>query len=371
LFFHFLFQINRKNGETLIDFLGVYTFLGVAICTKLTGVILFVPFFVFLFYEFTKKKWSVLKKFLLMFPVFITVVYILSPGLVTGVTTHLTGIEKLYLKREEIVQPVERLTGFTRLPPLLFYAKELYINSGLPLFIFFISGVFFTLFNCKLTDFLLLSFVVPYSVILLVPKGADVVFSRYLLPMIVILALFTSRFFSEIFKKIKQKPGSLIFLICVATGIFILPVKNIVIQDYVFSQNDTRNLLREWLYENLKSGDKVLVDFQKLSYPGQDPGFSWQLQKTGFNFVTISNFSEWSEIKKFRKSGIKFVVLRPDIYSDVLLENFPDKTKAQNMKTFYQFIKSANDNFTAIAGFGFGKKLISGPRLEVFKFSDS
>ncbi|MBC7327628.1 glycosyltransferase family 39 protein [bacterium] len=134
-------------------------------------------------------------------------------------------------------------------PGWLYNLRTLFFTLGAPIFFTVIAGLIFALIRHSPGDLLIISFVVPYFLLI---SFSNVRFARYLIPILPFILLLSARFFLPSKKNLLREIGIFAFiLVSIYTSLLSLAYLRSLIGD------DPRDLAGNWLRKNLKRGEKV------------------------------------------------------------------------------------------------------------------
>lgn len=284
----------------------IYFFLGglscgLATATKYNALFAVFPFFYLLF----SKGFSFKRLFLLSFGVIF--------GFLLGCPGSLINFSKF--KKDFLYELQHTRLGHGDLfintgPGWLYNLRTLFFTLGIPLFFATIAGIFRALIKHSPSDILLLSFIIPYYLLI---SFSNVRFARYLIPILPFLLILSSRLFFPSKKNLLREIGLFSFiLLFIYTSLLSLAYLRSL------ASEDPRDSAGNWLRHNLKPGEKVgLLQTPWFYTPAFIP----------YNGGTMSkrDFLNWVERAPWRVSLIGWDKVR-------LLEVSPDYFVVSNFE---------------------------------------
>ncbi|OGL38851.1 MAG: hypothetical protein A2042_01775 [Candidatus Schekmanbacteria bacterium GWA2_38_11] len=140
----------------------------------------------------------------------------------------------------------------------IFYLKfTLRYGIGAPLLLASLAGMAYLIYRHRKEDILLLSFPVIYYLIIGNSHG---VFSRYMIPVLPFLSLFTAVVIYDFISSIKiLKNYKLLASILVSILVLIPSIYSIISFNNTIFKKDTRNLAADWIKTNLPSGSRIYM----------------------------------------------------------------------------------------------------------------
>jgi hypothetical protein len=201
---------------------------------------------------------------------------------------------------------------------------------GLPLLVLAVGGILLSLYRHRRRDLLLLSFPLFYF---LYVGSWRVVYGRYMIPILPFLCLLAAALFCSVADGLRQHLPMRRFSSPFLSGVFLLlvlvqPLWQVLDNDYLLIQKDTRTLAKEWIDDNLPDKSKIAMDTIYGFF--LDPFYLPSLRKaTGPNdpekgfylypWSKISTVSPHEDPKKFladwKKEGIDYLVTSSLVYA--------------------------------------------------------
>ncbi len=166
-------------------------------------------------------------------------------------------------------------------------------------------GIVWGLFRHTRKDILLLSFIVPYYLLLSLWR---VRFERHLVVILPFLVILAARFLVEgvswLSKVVKPLAGSnlrevleVLILACVAAVAIIVPARAIIDFDAALAQKDHRTIAAEWVNASLPSGSKIVTE-----------AFSIPLDKDRFEVLEAVRIDS-RDLEWYRQEKVEYVIV--------------------------------------------------------------
>ncbi|MDY6853864.1 MAG: glycosyltransferase family 39 protein [Thermodesulfobacteriota bacterium] len=196
---------------------------------------------------------------------------------------------------------------------LLWYLKgPLNWGSGLHFEIMAGLGLLLTLYRKRREDFIILSFVFFYFIVIGFGKFK---WERYIITLMPFVALYAGMFLhtligTQLLSKTSANTKNT-FLLCITLVLIALPTINIVRYDYLLTQKDTRVIAKEWVEKNIPPGSKV----------GQD-SYTGELSHELFQVTKMFSISS-TPFTYYRENGYQYLLVSDTQYKRYLAE--PDK----------------------------------------------
>jgi len=234
-------------------------------------------------------------------------------------------------------------------PAYIFYVKILIQFVGLAPFILGLLGVAYEIvWGSKISRFLF-TFLVPYYFLIILSRYY---FARFVLPMVPFLALFAGSFSFLIVENLKKSKYHIGRRMATA---WILPTLGIVIMipsflnsikfDSQLIQTDTRTLAKQWIENNIPTGEKIAVDWPFHGPPLATLYESVPYSTNRFNVTVVggTGLSDHS-IDWYREQGYDYLIASSFIYNIPLI--FSDKNEERK-----EFYKSLDQEFSLVKKF--------------------
>jgi len=257
LSFLFIYLIYREGKAKYYILASI--FMGLAIATKYTGVILIIPIFLaHLFYGLEKKQ----KLFYIIFNKKVALFFFfLIGGFFLGCPHGLVKFSGLIRTIKSIYAAMNspELNQVYSMNSYLYYITEGFKNGvGLSLGIFSIGGIIYSGYQHRKKDILLLSF--PAFFFLFVGSFLHYA-NRYIIPMFPFLAILAAVFVVEMISKIKwSKKGKNFIIASLAIGIIFIPGMKVVNFLHIMTEKGTGVSAKEWVEENIPPGSKIAIE---------------------------------------------------------------------------------------------------------------
>ncbi|MGB9877909.1 MAG: ArnT family glycosyltransferase [bacterium] len=297
----FLFSVLLLNKQKDSYFFLGGLFAGLATATKYNAILVAVPLFYLLFKKgLTPKRLAYLS-------------FGIIAGFLIGCPGSLLNFPKF--KNDFLYEMRHTRLGHGDLfvntgPGWLYNLRTLFFTLGVPLFLAFLFGVIVALFKHTAGDSLILSFLIPYYLLI---SFSNVRFARYLIPLIPFVLILSARPFFPHRRNLLREVAVLTFtLIFVYTSLLSLAYLSSL------TRAEPRDIAGNWLRQNLKKGDKVgLLQLPWFYSPAFIPYNGGKMSER--------DFYEWN-----LKSPYKVVIIGWD--KRKLLEEKPDYFVVSNFE---------------------------------------
>ncbi len=248
-----LFYIRIYQKGRFKNYLYAILATGFAIGLKYNAALLIVPFFTA--HYLSKNVLKECRKAIVWNWVGIPVLSCLGIGLVFFLVNPFLFLDMGFALKELAEQ--SHSTGYQGWGHHLFYSlKE---GLGLPIFILFLVSFAVYLFLLHRAPYLLIFYAATLVFYLHLVFFAQP-YSRYGI-LLVPQAVFFSMFLLErIFRAIKNR----LFIFLILSGLLVIPVYKSLTLDFILSEEDTRNLAREWILKSVPQGSKIFLDHPRF-----------------------------------------------------------------------------------------------------------
>ncbi|MCP4269140.1 MAG: phospholipid carrier-dependent glycosyltransferase [Candidatus Brocadiaceae bacterium] len=255
------------------DYMLLGVLVAIAVMTKITAAVVIFPIFYFHFCNIklecsrvTAKSYILNKRFI-MFLVVLAVVYILgNPGILVkfgGIVKWAGSFVNPYAANRDSLYP--QLSNRSD-SPFNYYLGVLFPVKYFILTIFIFGG-FFICLRKYCGKQLFLFFLIPYCFFLVSSKSKELIYARYVLPIIPILFIYAGVFFEYL---LKPAGKFRIYRYMLITTILIGGIYPVLKDSIVFDMNkvkpDTRTLAKEWVEKNIPA-DSVVYITGGLTHP--------------------------------------------------------------------------------------------------------
>lgn len=263
-----------------IYFLWGGLFSGLAAATKYNALLVAFPFLYLLFKQgFSSKKFAFLGFGVIL-------------GFLIGCPGSVINFPKF--KQDFLYEMRHTQLGHGDLflstgPGWLYNLRTLFFTLGVLLFFAMLIGIILAFFKHSPSDLLLLSFIVPYYLLI---SFSNVRFARYLIPILPFLLVLSARPFFPPKKHLLREIGVFAFiLLYIYTSLLSLAYLSSLVG------KEPRDVAGSWLKQNLKPGDKVGL---------LQPSWFYTPAFIPYNGGTMSrrNFLNWAETAPWRISVI-------------------------------------------------------------------
>ncbi len=337
-----LFAVRMVTDGKAADYKWAALFAALATTTKLPAILLLVPLLVAHIY-FVRQRAGLGRQFFLWrdlwlaVGVFAIVLAITNPGLWLSPPWHLLGVGSA---SEPVDEDVAEMLSL--IPPNLYiyYVNVIAHSMGWPLLIVSLAGVLYALWKRTATDVMLVSFA-AVNYLVFASTDSHLYYPRYILPIIVVLALLAGRLLQVAWPKTGLMKQSAVVAISVA--LIVLPAYRSAANGYLLTQPDTRTIARNWFEENVADGSKVMIEGLKIEpsrltvplqdtagnmranieyYRTREPGkakyLAYVLQvESGRTYdLELVKRTELQSLDHYKEKGVQYFVVRPEAFEN-------------------------------------------------------
>lgn len=234
-----------------------------------------------------------------------------------------------------------------------------------------VLGILLALFRHKRRDVLLLSFPIFYF---LYVGSWQVVYGRYMIPILPMLCILAA---SAVFALVKKFKRSNLVLGALVGLVLVQPAWEVVRNDHILTQIDTRTLAKEWIDENLP--DKSTIAMDTIYGYFLDPFYLPSLRKAtgaddpekGFYLLPWSKISEMTpheDSEKFladwKERGIDYLIISSLVYGRYFSESTEElRPGVKDVQADYNFFEG---NFKLLKEFS-PDGVRPGPVIKVYQ----
>ena len=369
-----LFAVRMATDGGPRDYIWAAFFASLATTTKFPAILLLFPLLVAHFYYVYRSGGMVRQFFLSRYlwwavVTFLVVLVVTNPGyLVNPPLPDLFG-----------GGDVENAAGYelddegAELPPapnlFWFYITALAHSMGWPLLLVSFAGAAYALWRRTAADVLLLAFALIFY-LALSGTGSELYYPRYILPVIVVLALLAGRLVYEQWPQAGATIAKRALAVTLVVVLVALPAYRSIINNHLLTQPDTRALARQWFEEHIPPGSRVLIEGVKI----EPTRLTVPLQDTAENLREYAQFYRTREPGKTKYLNFKMQVLSGPTYDLTLIS--PSDLELHDLDYFkdagiqYLVIRPeafAHSRKTAIAGPAFLEELNNDPDVSLTK----
>lgn len=224
---------------------------------------------------------------------------------------HLLGTARLVLGVEKAPFTLQ----FEGTLPYIYHIRNLlFFGMGLPLEVLSLIGLVFGLYRHKREDILLLSWIVPYFMVV----GAWYVkYIRYIIPLIPFLAIFGARWLVKL-QDVRNRWARITSLsIAGLTIVFSLFYSLAYVN--IYSAQDTRIAASRWVFDNVEQGKRILLEKDEgfLPYPLFKEGVRYNIEIFDIFYPRLSNIEKLKYIEN-RLSQADYLLLSQTNYERYL-----------------------------------------------------
>jgi 4-amino-4-deoxy-L-arabinose transferase-like glycosyltransferase len=367
-------------------------FTGLAIVTKAPSVVLIIPLLMAHGFSPTGalgttrfKESSVGTRIIVAVVTLLVVVVAGNPGLILNVKV-LLGFAADFLGRAGTSpESAEIVNGGAPINVWVYYLAVLRDSMGLPLLIVSFLGVLYGLVRHTREDTLLIAFLLSYYV--LICLHPSLFYDRYAIPLLPVLVLLGVRFLVEMSARVVPQRAALVST-SLAVLVILVPGYEIVREDILISQKDTRTYAKEWIENHIPVGSKILIEGSRTkpypstvplqnsrenierniqTYREEDPGkaryFELELKllsgKT-YDLLTVGDHistpaDRWKDVSHYKALGVEYLVLRPRMFEG----------KSPQLAHFHQSVKQ-DPQISLIQTFASNRTDRPGPTIEIY-----
>ena len=345
----YLFAI--AEGGKKKDFYLAGLFGGLSVITKLPGIVIIAPMVVVYFMHRRLSFPSTGEShryFAMMIIIFFLVMFAGEPGYIRTFQNTQGTIKSLYGKSAKNLEEDNGPKDLLRKPSSInlhrFYSKVIIKDIGVTFLLIFIVSLLYFLFNRSLVEILVLSFSIPYF-IAICSTSSILYYERYVLPLIPLIILVTSRGVGKSIEYLQAKLNRLSSLRVNAIVLFVLVLLcspnllSAVEATSKFRQEHPRIQAKKWVQKNIPSETRILMEgspehrSQSLipllntkanikemisDLKKRDPGKAlyWELRSRyldkldvpRYDLLLIQNDHPWIEYEEFKATDIEYVI---------------------------------------------------------------
>lgn len=251
-FFYILKFLKFQTAKNAI-FAGFFT--GLAVSSKLQGVLFIVPLILAIL--FGKNRWKYLAIALSVFCV----------GAFIGNAAYIfqgrPAIERIIVLSQEAKFGISSAPVFSHnvFGVILWYAKDLIRQDGI-IGLVYILGIIYSCFSMKRENLAFLSLAASFAVSLSLLSLRQVYYLAAFLPAASVFAAVALIDLSRLFRNAKK-----FVLGGIITLIILLGLKEAILAQVMRSYHDTRQRAMDWVESNIPFGSKIALDWPELNVP--------------------------------------------------------------------------------------------------------
>ncbi len=364
-----------------------FLFAGLATITKAPAGVTIIPLLIAHFYNIKNNNASFRdiffgNKIIIGITVFLLILFLGAPGYIINFKNIILGYMGLFINTSDSFYP--NITD-AHLPQnfFIYYLNVLKTSMGIPLLIISIFGFFYGLYRHKKEDMMFVVYVLIFYLMISLSKHPFLYAPHYVIPILPVLAILSSRVLEEVSLKISADWGKILSVI-IACLFIIEPGYKIIRHNYLISQKDTRTFAKEWIEKNIPAGSKILIEGSrtkpkegtvplknsrenliksvkryKETEPGKAKYFELELKVlTGiiYDLVIVGKDPPLKDPNYYKKIGIEYFIMRPEMY----------KRKWVEFKYFLKKLKE-DPNVKLIKKFENNPINRPGPTIEIYK----
>lgn len=269
-------------------------FAGLAVSTKYPALILILPLCLCHVLSARWGEWvSLTRRLGLSLGSFVAGFLLGTPYALLEVNTFVHSLGSV-LSHYSATQP-----GFEGSNTGLWYLGQMLTSADALMVALALGGVVWSLVRHKRKDLLLLSFVIPYYLLLSLWR---VRFERNLVVLLPFFAILAARLLVEGLSSLGRKWPSVrrwetAFLGLVTTLVILMPARAIVDFDRALSQKDQRTIAAEWVNASIPAGSKVVTE-----------AFSIPLDQDRFEVIQLVRIDS-QDLNWYRRQEVEYIIV--------------------------------------------------------------
>lgn len=258
------FILGAMNSDRNRSWFAASIFTGLALITKLSAAVMVLPLLCAVLFYSARVKRDLLWLVMAVLFVFLIVVAIGEPGYFRGLGERFTGILKLLLPQKTVLNSSvgsleTSLQAQEGLNTFVYYFNGLLNSSGWPLLVGSVVGLAGLLFRRDRLGLLFSAFLIPY-ILLICMTQSNLVYSRYLLPVLPLIYLLFAYWVVSVAKAATGfwNPRFVLLGLSVVAGSFLI-VQTWQVFLY-FERPNTRILAQQWIHQNIPSSETIFME---------------------------------------------------------------------------------------------------------------
>ena len=275
---------------------------------------------------------------------------------------------------------------------LLFYWRQLFPSHYLGVAFLFFSGLVLALRRPQFRELCLLSFALPFFLMLVVYRGEEHIYSRYLLPIVPIVWLYSAYGASRYIQLVRSRSR----LVATAVSAAVIALSVPIVLDgvrYVTERNkpDTKTAAYAWFLENVDVGSTIYLEGTGTSASPMTVPLQMDPRRLAATSNATNPNVDFADARSmYFRQRMRYLESVPTfdlvpIYNTALLEDalnqgrgdyavvraaflppFDLKINQDRFPAAYRLVRWLHDDFTLVQTFAPGEKL-QGPTLLVYK----
>lgn len=344
------FAIKIAMGGDRRDYIWAAVLAALATTTKVTAVLLVIPLCISHYFNAASHSTGIRgyfaeKSLWQAIAAFIAVYTITTPGIVVnfgGFASFMLGKFGIGDKVSPVVTSglYAQESMYANTNMFVFYFDAVKDSMTWPVFLACLAGLGYGLWSRKRADFILISTVVAFYLVLSISADTKEFYARYMLPAIPALTLLGARFLDKLVGYIRSERRGLIGISLVLL-LAILPVSRIAADNALFTSQDTRAIANEWFEANIPAGSRVfiegtrtrvsestiplknspdnvrkMIDFYRDAEPGKARYFSIAIKNMegpSYDLVLVGR-PDLQDLRIYKEAGVEYFVVRPGSY---------------------------------------------------------
>jgi 4-amino-4-deoxy-L-arabinose transferase-like glycosyltransferase len=189
--------------------------------------------------------------------------------------------------------------GFEGSDAGVWYARQMLRSADVVMVSIGLGGILWAVYKHTRKDLLMLSFLVPYYVLLSLWR---VRFERHLVALLPFLVILAARFLVEGVSWLSKRwpivrRGEIPLLACLSVVAIFMPAKAIIDFDAALAQKDHRTIAAEWVNANIPAGSKVVSE-----------AFAIPLDRNRFQVRQLVRIDS-QDLAWYRKEGVEYIIV--------------------------------------------------------------
>jgi asparagine N-glycosylation enzyme membrane subunit Stt3 len=222
-----------------------------------------------------------------------------------------------------------RQPGFEGSDAGVWYARQMLGSADVLMVSIGLGGIVWALFKHTKKDILLLSFLLPYYLLLSLWR---VRFERHLVALLPFLIILAARFLVEGVSWLSKRwpimrRGEIPLLACLSVLAIVMPAKAIMDFDAALAQKDHRTIAAEWVNANIPTGSKVVSE-----------AFSIPVDEERFEVKQVVRIDS-QDLEWYRQEGIEYIIVSDGHWRVLFRE--PEKY-AREIETYEDIVNHSN-----------------------------
>ncbi|MEX2123285.1 MAG: glycosyltransferase family 39 protein [Woeseia sp.] len=380
-----LFAVRMVTDGKASDYKWAALFAALATTTKLPAILLLVPLLVAHHYVVRRQDGGARRLFLARdlwwaAGIFVVVLAVTNPGLIVNPPWEAISVGA----DPEVIEENDAEVLPAVAPNLFVYYLSIIAESmGWPLLVVSLAGALYALWKRTPTDVILISFAAIYYLVFS-STGSNLFFPRYILPLIIVLALLAGRVLDVVWPRSGslRQAAAVVFVVILAG----FPAYRTVANNYLLTQTDTRTLARNWFDENIPQGSRVMIEGLKIEptkltvplqdtpenmranieyYKSREPGkakylgFVLQVDIGNTYDLELVKPTELQSLEFYKNKGVEYLVIRPEAFAS-------SRSMGQAGRDFLEDLQNDRD-VSLLKSFRSDPRSRPGPDIDIYE----